>query len=176
MSDHMPSRQPRPTPVSPVVDFHAHPLDERIRLSYNTLEKLRRPNGGYIASPYSAEDGSGDAYNVFWIRDIMFATYANEYLGCFDKMIESFRLVLDIFKRFHLRIIKASIVKPNVLNERGLFMPARVHPTTLETITDDWGHHQMDVFGLFYFARVLLFGFHRTSLPCLDREKSFKSG
>jgi phosphorylase kinase alpha/beta subunit len=81
----------------------------------------------------------------------MFATYANEYLGCFDKMIESFRLVLDIFKRFHLRIIKASIVKPNVLNERGLFMPARVHPTTLETITDDWGHHQMDVFGLFMY-------------------------
>ena len=144
-------RSLRPSPVAPVIDFHQQPLDERIRLSYGTLEKLRRPNGGYIASPYSAEDGSGDAYNVFWIRDIMFATYANEYLGCFDKMIESFRLVLDIFKRFHLRIIKASIVKPNLLNERGLFMPARVHPTTLETITDDWGHHQMDVFGLFMY-------------------------
>ena len=147
----MPSRSPRLTPVAPAIDFHEQPLDERIRLSYSTLEKLRRPNGGYIASPYSAEDGSGDAYNVFWIRDIMFATYANEYLGCFDKMIESFRLVLDIFKRFHLRIIKASIVKPNVLDQRGLFMPARVHPTTLETITDDWGHHQMDVFGLFMY-------------------------
>ena len=151
MSDPMPSRSPRLTPVAPAIDFHEQPLDERIRLSYSTLEKLRRPNGGYIASPYSAEDGSGDAYNVFWIRDIMFATYANEYLGCFDKMIESFRLVLDIFKRFHLRIIKASIVKPNVLDQRGLFMPARVHPTTLETITDDWGHHQMDVFGLFMY-------------------------
>ena len=147
----MPSRSPRLTPVAPAIDFHEQPLDERIRLSYSTLEKLRRPNGGYIASPYSAEDGSGDAYNVFWIRDIMFATYANEYLGCFDKMVESFRLVLDIFKRFHLRIIKASIVKPNVLDQRGLFMPARVHPTTLETITDDWGHHQMDVFGLFMY-------------------------
>jgi hypothetical protein len=56
---------------------------------------LRRPNGGYVASPYSAEDGSGDACNVFCIRDIMFATYANEHLGCFDRMIESFRLVLD---------------------------------------------------------------------------------
>ncbi len=147
----MPSRSPRLFPVAPILDFHAQPLDERIRLSYSILERLRRPNGGYIASPYSAEDGSGDAYNVFWIRDIMFATYANEYLGCFDKMIESFRLVLDIFKRFHLRIIKASIVKPNVLDQRGLFMPARVHPTTLETITDDWGHHQMDVFGLFMY-------------------------
>ena len=144
-------RSHRSSPVTPDLDFHNQPLDERIWLSYRTLERLRRPNGGYIASPYNAEDGSGDAYNVFWIRDIMFATYANEYLGCFDKMIESFRLVLDIFKRYHLRIIKASIVKPNLVHERGLFMPARVHPTTLETITDDWGHHQMDVFGLFMY-------------------------
>lgn len=150
MSDPM-ARSTRTSPVPPPGEFHQHPLDERIRLSYSTLERLRRPNGGYIASPYSADDGSGDAYNVFWIRDIMFATYANEYLGCFDKMIESFRLVLDIFKRYHLRIIKASILKPNVLDQRGLFMPARVHPTTLETITDDWGHHQMDVFGLFMY-------------------------
>lgn len=145
------SRSTRSSKESLVPDFHSQPLEERIRQSYTTLERLRRPNGGYIASPYSAEDGSGDAYNVFWIRDIMFATYANEYLGCFDKMVESFRLVLDIFKRFHLRIIRASIVKPNILNERGLYMPARVHPTTLETITDDWGHHQMDVFGLFMY-------------------------
>ena len=144
-------RNLRSSPVASDPVFHEQPLDERIWHSYRTLERLRRPNGGYIASPYNAEDGSGDAYNVFWIRDIMFATYANEYLGCFDKMIESFRLVLDIFKRYHLRIIKASIVKPNLVHQRGLFMPARVHPTTLETITDDWGHHQMDVFGLFMY-------------------------
>jgi len=131
--------------------FDQQPIEERVRISYANLERLRRPNGGYIASPYSAEDGSGDAYNVFWIRDIMFATYANEYLGCFDKMIESFRLVLDIFKRYHLRIIRASIVKPDVHHQRGEFMPARVHPTTLESITDDWGHHQLDVFGLFMY-------------------------
>ncbi len=95
MSDHMP-RSPRPASLLPDSDFHSEPLDDRVRSSYAILERLRRPNGGYIASPYSAEDGSGDAYNVFWIRDIMFASYANEYLGCFDKMIESFRLVMDI--------------------------------------------------------------------------------
>lgn len=137
--------------TDPVIPFRELPISERVRVSYQILERLRRPNGGYVASPYSAEDGSGDAYNVYWIRDIMFATYANEYLGCFDKMVESFRLVMDIFKRYHLRIIKASIVKPHVLHQRGGFMPARVHPTTLETITDDWGHHQLDVFGLFMY-------------------------
>jgi hypothetical protein len=40
-------------------------------------------------------------------------------------------------------------VKPAVSFQRGDFMPARVHPTTLESITNDWGHHQLDVFGLF---------------------------
>ena len=131
--------------------FHSLSLEKRIQASYNILEQLRRPNGGYVASPYTADDGSGDAYNVYWIRDIMFATYANEYLGCFDKMVESFRLVMDIFKRFHTRIIRASVIKPHVLDQRGLFLPARVHPTSLETITDDWGHHQLDMFGLFMY-------------------------
>lgn len=148
-------------------NFHQQTLDERVRTSYQILERLRRPNGGYVASPYSAEDGSGDAYNVYWIRDIMFATYANEYLGCFDRMVESLRLVLDIFKRYHLRIIKASIVKPDILTQRGLYMPARVHPTTLESITDDWGHHQLDVFGLFMYKMGDLmrkgYGFRFTS-------------
>jgi GH15 family glucan-1,4-alpha-glucosidase len=131
--------------------FHQLPLDERIKASFQTLDRMRRPNGGYIASPYNAEDGSGDAYNVYWIRDIMYATYANEYLGRFDQTIESFRLVLDIFKRFHDRIIQASIIKPDVRHQTGQFMPARVHPTTLESITDVWGHHQLDVYGLFMY-------------------------
>lgn len=133
------------------LSFRQKPLSERITHSFLNLERMRRPNGGYVASPYSAQDGVGDAYNVFWIRDIMFATYANEYLGCFGKMVQSFRLVLDIFKTHHRRIIKASVVKPDVWTQRGDFMPARVHPTTLKTITDDWGHHQLDIFGLFMY-------------------------
>jgi len=131
--------------------FQQLPMDERIKVSYQNLERMRRPNGGYVASPYNAEDSAGDAYNVYWIRDIMYATYANEYLGCYDKMMESFRLVLEIFKKHHLKFVKASIIKPHLLHQRGLFMPARVHPTTLETITDEWGHHQLDVFGLFMY-------------------------
>jgi phosphorylase kinase alpha/beta subunit len=59
--------------------------------------------------------------------------------------------VLDIFKRFHPRIMRASIIKPDVRHQTGQFMPARVHPTTLDTITDAWGHHQLDVYGLFMY-------------------------
>jgi phosphorylase kinase alpha/beta subunit len=66
-------------------------------------------------------------------------------------MVESFRLVLDIFKKFHPLIVQASIIKPDVRHQTGQFMPARVHPTTLDTITDAWGHHQLDVYGLFMY-------------------------
>ena len=135
----------------PEKTFRQLPLEERIKISHLGLERMRRPNGGYVASPYSAEDNQGDAYNVYWIRDIMYASYANEYLGCYDKMVESFRLVLEIFKKHHMKFVQASIIKPHLLHQRGLFMPARVHPTTLETITDEWGHHQLDVFGLFMY-------------------------
>jgi len=41
--------------------FHELSLEERINVSHLQLERMRRPNGGYIASPYNAEDGSGDA-------------------------------------------------------------------------------------------------------------------
>ena len=159
--------------------FHELSLEERLKISYQQLERMRRPNGGYIASPYTAEDGSGDAYNVFWIRDIMFATYANEYLGCFDKMVESFRLVLDIFKKFHPRIVQASIIKPDVRHQTGQFMPARVHPTTLDTITDAWGHHQLDVYGLFMYKMGDLikkgygFRFHHEDFTLLSHIRNY---
>jgi GH15 family glucan-1,4-alpha-glucosidase len=131
--------------------FHALPLEQRIRRSYSNLEKMRKVNGGYVASLYAGDDGAGDAYNVYWIRDILYASYANEYVGCFDKLIQSYRLALEIFKRYHRSIIDASIIKPDIHSQRGLFMPARVHPTTFNSLTDEWGHHQLDVFGLFMY-------------------------
>jgi len=147
--------------------FHALTLDDRIQMSYALLERMRRPNGGYVASLHGAEDGVGDAYNVYWLRDIMYATYANEYLGCYDRTVESFRLVLEIFKKHLTRFVDASIIKLDVRQQRGRFMPARVHPTTFETITDEWGHHQLDVFGLFMYKMGDLvkkgFGFRFTA-------------
>ncbi len=99
------------------------------RFPISILERMRCPNGGYIASPYNAEDGSGDAYNVFWIprhhvRDLRRTNTS----AVSDKMVESFRLVLDIFKKFHPLIVQASIIKPDVRHQTGLLMPARVHP------------------------------------------------
>ena len=53
--------------------FRDLPADEQIRLAYEHLENLRQVNAGYIASPYSGEAGY-DRYDVYWLRDIMYAT------------------------------------------------------------------------------------------------------
>jgi phosphorylase kinase alpha/beta subunit len=135
---------------SPAAAFASLQFDRQIALAYEHLEKLRHINGGYIASPYSGEAGY-DRYDVYWLRDIMYATYANEYLGLYDKVKQSYGVVLTVFEKFHHKIIRGVRKKPDLQRAKGAVIHARVHPTTLEEITDEWGHHQLDIFGLFLF-------------------------
>ena len=123
---------------------------EKLVLAYRHLEDLRQLNGGYVASPYKGENG-GDRYNVFWLRDIMYATYANEYVGAYDKMIESYRLILRIFQKHRHRITDGARKRHYLGSCAGEVIHARVHPVTLEEITHEWGHHQLDIFGLFLY-------------------------
>ncbi len=116
----------------------------------STSSDCVRINGGYIASPYSGEAGY-DRYDVYWLRDIMYATYANEYLGLYDKVKQSYGVVLTIFEKFQHKIVHGIRKKPDLQRAKGAVVHAREHPTTLEEITDEWGHHQLDIFGLFLF-------------------------
>ena len=71
------------------------------------LESLKRINGGYLAA---ANPGSPDGmgrYDVFWLRDIMYATYANEYLGNMEEMIDSYELVMTIMMKHKENICEA---------------------------------------------------------------------
>lgn len=123
-----------------------NPRSIRLEQSFETLESLRRINGGYIAAPNPGKpDGTGK-YNVFWLRDIMFATYANEYLGNMDKMIDSYELVMTIMMKYHSKIQSAIRNMP-----KDCQLHARYHPNTLEELTTHWGHHQLDVLGLFLY-------------------------
>lgn len=133
-----------------LASFRDIPFERQIGLAYEHLENLRQLNGGYIASPYSGEAGY-DRYDVYWLRDIMYATYANEYLGLYDKVKQSYGVVLTVFEKFHHKIIRGVRKKPDLTRAKGAVVHARVHPTTLEEITDEWGHHQLDIFGLFLF-------------------------
>ncbi len=123
---------------------------EKLLVAYTHLEELRQLNGGYIASPYSGEDG-GNRYDVFWLRDIMYATYANEYIGSYDKMVESYRLILNIFQKYRHKISSGARKRHYLGSCADEVIHARVHPVTLEEITSEWGHHQLDIFGLFLY-------------------------
>ncbi|MBI5048816.1 MAG: hypothetical protein HZB54_07710 [Deltaproteobacteria bacterium] len=123
---------------------------DKLSIAYYHLEKLRQLNGGYISSPYHGQNG-GDKYNVFWLRDIMYATYANEYIGAYDKMIESYRLILRIFHKYQHKILLGARKRHYLGSCAGEVIHARVHPITLEEITREWGHHQLDILGLFLY-------------------------
>lgn len=123
---------------------------DKLFVAYYHLEKLRQLNGGYISSPYHGQNG-GDKYNVFWLRDIMYATYANEYVGAYDKMVESYRLILRIFQKYQHKILLGARKRHYLGSCAGEVIHARVHPITLEEITHEWGHHQLDILGLFLY-------------------------
>jgi phosphorylase kinase alpha/beta subunit len=131
-------------------NFHNLSGEEKLVIAYNHLEDLRQLNGGYIASPYRGENG-GDRYSVFWLRDIMFATYANEYIGAYDKMIESYRLILRVFQKYGYKITAGARKRHYLGSCADEAIHARIHPLTLDEITRDWGHHQLDIIGLFLY-------------------------
>jgi len=127
-------------------DSLLNPRSLRLEKSYAVLQTLRRANGGYLASPNPGKPDGIGRYNVFWLRDIMYATYANEYLGNFDKMIDSYELVMTIMMKYKYKIRAAIRNKP-----KQWALHARYHPNTLEELSPNWGHHQLDVLGLFLY-------------------------
>jgi len=127
-------------------DSLLNPVSTRIVKSFQKLQTLKRLNGGYLAAANPGKpDGTG-RYDVFWLRDIMFATYANEYLGRMEEMLESYELVMTIFLKYKEKIRTAIRKMPE-----GQALHARYHPNTLEELSPDWGHHQLDVLGLFLY-------------------------
>ncbi len=127
-------------------DSLLHHQSKRLEESYKRLQTLRRINGGYLASPNPGLPNGVGRYNVFWLRDIMYATYANEYLGNMEEMIESYELVMTIMMKYKHKICAAIKKRPH-----QWALHARFHPNTLEELTPEWGHHQLDVFGLFLY-------------------------
>ena len=123
---------------------------EKLKVAYRHLEALRQINGGYVASSYDGTEG-GDPYDVFWLRDIMYATYANEYIGAYDKMIESYRLIIRIFHKYRHKITSGARKRHYLGSCADDVIHTRINPVTLEEITNEWGHHQLDIFGLFLY-------------------------
>jgi len=114
---------------------------EKVDAALSVLDKLYHYNGGYSASP------SGH-YQAFWLRDIMYCAIAKEYMGDFASVQKTFGLVLDIFHKYADKIDSCIDNKPT---EKHDFLHARYRAHTLEQFPDEWGHNQLDIFGLFLY-------------------------
>ena len=79
----------------------------------------------------------------------MYATYANEYVGSYDRLIESYRLIVRIFQKYRHKLTSGARKRRYLGSCADEVIHARIHPVTLEEITSEWGHHQLDIFGLF---------------------------
>ncbi|TSC61970.1 MAG: phosphorylase kinase alpha/beta subunit [Parcubacteria group bacterium Gr01-1014_48] len=106
------------------------------------LELLRNDRGVFVASP--SQD-----YQACWIRDQLYSTFAYFYTGETKKFTEGVQIVFDILHKSRLRIESAIYRTPTVGHE---FIHAKYHHESLDEITNDWGHHQIDAIGLFLYA------------------------
>ena len=115
--------------------------DEKDKLLQG-LEKLRDEKGALLAA--SSED-----YRACWIRDQVYANFAYYYLGEYDKFKQGNRVVFDILHRSREKIERAICDAPQTSAD---FIHAKYCLETLNEITDDWGHHQVDAIGIFLYA------------------------
>ena len=113
---------------------------ERLHLAYGRLEAMRRLNGGYL----SGQGGS------IGLSDVMYASYANEYVGAYDRMVESHRLVMNVFLRSRQDIARAVRKRTRPGERPDGAVPASVHPVTLEG-AGGGRPLRLDLLGLFLF-------------------------
>jgi len=109
---------------------------------YRGLEKLRDDRGVFVAA-------ESDDYSACWIRDQLYATFAYYYLGEAKKFKQGIRVVFDILHKSKSKIEYTSCAAPAQSDE---YIHAKYHPKTLDEITKDWGHHQVDAIGLFLYT------------------------
>ncbi|MEA3199637.1 MAG: hypothetical protein QOE90_1065 [Thermoplasmata archaeon] len=118
-----------------------HPVEAVVEAGYATLERLRLPNGLYIASP------SAD-YSKVWLRDTVYEVmpYLDKPGTHYQRTIWS---LLDILRRHEFKIDRAIREKP--LHSDG-YIHARFHPESLREFQEPWGNKQNDATGAILFA------------------------
>ena len=130
--------------LSPAADMDKYRITtskQKVDQALATLNTMYHYNGGYSASPHGN-------YQAFWLRDIMYCTIAKEYMGDFDSVKKSFWLVLDILDKYGDKIDTCIDNKPTGKHD---YLHARYRVHTLEEFPDEWGHNQLDIFGLFLY-------------------------
>ncbi|MFA5860324.1 MAG: glycoside hydrolase family 15 protein [Candidatus Thermoplasmatota archaeon] len=119
----------------------AHADHEVLTACYATLDRIRLPNGLYLASP------SAD-YSKAWLRDNVY-----EVLPFADKpghhYEQTYWALLDILRRHEWKIDNIIRHKPAT---GDAYIHARFHPVTLREFNESWGNKQNDATGAVLFG------------------------
>jgi len=109
-----------------------------VKVLLEGMEKLLTPNGVFIAAP-------SEEYRACWIRDQLYTCFSYYYLGDFEKLKKGIWIVFDILQKHRPKLEKA------ICDFFHNCIHAKYTCDTLDEITHDWGHHQLDALGLFIY-------------------------
>jgi GH15 family glucan-1,4-alpha-glucosidase len=114
------------------------------QISISKLKKLQHPSGLFIAAP---AEGTGYG-KAAWIRDNIYEALGLEHVDDYERVIKTYRALLDIFLKHEQKIEWAIQNKPT---EKYQYIHARYNPETLDEFWEDWGNMQNDAIGAFLF-------------------------
>ena len=87
-------------------------------------------------------------YRALWLRDTLYCAIAREYVGDFESIKKTYGLAFDIFHKSGDKISSCIDDPPTAKTD---FLHARYNPHTLQEFPEEWGHNQLDIFGLFLY-------------------------
>jgi len=128
----------------------AHPLYQKlIEQHLRILERLQYRSGLFAASRKGIDTG----YDKAWLRDNFYECLAFEVIGDYETVHETYRAVLDIFKKHEYKIDYAIAQKPEYTHQ---YIHPRYNPETFDEYWEEWGNKQNDSIGciLFEIGRI----------------------
>jgi GH15 family glucan-1,4-alpha-glucosidase len=115
-----------------------------IKQHMKILKSLQFKSGLFSASKHDV----GTGYDKAWLRDNFYECIAFEVLGDWDTVRQTYRALLDIFKKHEFKIDSAILKKPAYTHQ---YIHARYHPETFNEFWEEWGNKQNDSVGCILF-------------------------
>jgi len=108
------------------------------------LKNLQYQSGLFAASKKEVATG----YDKAWLRDNFYECLAFEVLGDWPTVRQTYRAILDIFKKHEWKIDYAIGKKPEHTHQ---YIHPRYHPETFNEYWEEWGNKQNDAIGCILF-------------------------
>ncbi len=118
--------------------------DQLIAQHLEILKGLQYRSGLFAASKQNIHTG----YDKAWLRDNFYECLAFEVLGDWDTVRQTYRAILDIFKKHEWKIDYAISKKPEHTHQ---YIHPRYNPQTFDEYWEEWGNKQNDSIGCILF-------------------------